>query len=193
MAFGLAAMLALAWTSGCATERPFRWVTDLPVASQQQAVIGARDSIVVVVQNQPTLSGEFVVRDDGAYLQPMLGNVRADGRSAAELAAELQARLAALVVSPQVGVSIGRVAPVRVSVVGEVRTPGSYELVRDRRVLQALAAAGWLTEFAARDRIFVVREGAAEPRVRFRVQELTSAEPHASRFLLRDGDVVVVE
>jgi polysaccharide export outer membrane protein len=181
---------------GCVAERPFVWVSDLPPAAaeaQAQALIGVHDTIVVVVQNQPTLSGEFVVRDDGAYLQPMLGTTPVEGRAAGQIAAYLQGRLKDLVVNPQVSVSIARVAPVRVSVIGEVKTPGSYELSRDRGVIPALAAAGWLTDFAARDRVFVVRAGTDQPRIRFRVSELTAADAHAARFRLRDGDVVVVE
>jgi polysaccharide export outer membrane protein len=186
--------LAIAALVGCAGERPFVWVQDLPAQTEAQSLIGVRDTILVVVQNQPPMSGEFVVREDGAYLQPMLGNVLVEGRTPAQVSSELQARLKDMVVNPQVTVSISRVAPVRVNVVGEVKTPGSYELNRDRGVIPALAAAGWLTEFAVRDRIFVLRSGAREQqRIRFRARELTSAEPRAGQFRLRDGDVVVVE
>jgi polysaccharide export outer membrane protein len=81
-----------------------------------------------------------------------------------------------------------------VNVVGEVKTPGVYELARDRTVMAALAAAGWLTDFASKDRIFVIRTGGEqEQRIRFRARELTAPDPHSSTFRLRDGDVVVVE
>jgi polysaccharide biosynthesis/export protein len=186
-------VLAVLLTPACATERPFVWVADLPSPSDGRSAIGPRDSLVVVVQNQPSLSGEFVVRDDGAYLQPMLGNVPVEGRTPAEVTANLQVRLKDLVVNPQVSVAIGRIAPIRVNVVGEVKTPGSYELTRDRGLIPALAAAGWFTEFAARDRIFVVRTLGGEQRIRFRARDLTSADPRAGGFRLRDGDVVVVE
>ena len=106
---------------------------------------------------------------------------------------ELEGLLKQIIVNPQVMVSILKVGTVRVNVVGEVKTPGAYELSRGRGVLPALAAAGWLNEFARRDHIFVLRGAAPQTRVRFRTRELTSAEPHAARFLLEDGDVVVVE
>jgi polysaccharide export outer membrane protein len=185
---------------GCA-ERPFVWVTDLPVQAEERAVVGPRDSILVVVKNQGPLSGEFVVRDDGTYLQPTLGNIMVAGRDPTSIAADLQTRLAGIVTNPEVSVSIVKAAPVRVNVVGEVRAPGSYELMRDHRVVSALAVAGWLTDFARRDRVFVVRPdsqaaaqgGRAEERIRFSASELTAAEPHSARFQLRDGDIVVVE
>lgn len=195
-----AALLAAAtWlttlgAAGCAGERPYVWFRDLPQAAAVAGaaeVIHPRDLIVVHVRDQPTMTGEFVVREDGGYLQPVLGNVIVAERTPAQVAAELTQRLATIIVHPQVTVSIARSASARVNVVGEVRTPGAYELTRDRTVAAALATAGWLTDFASSDRIFVVRNG--EPRVRFRARDLTTPESNSARFRLRDGDVVVVE
>ena len=66
--------------ASCATERPFVWIQDLPAAAAGEAdgTVRPRDSIAVVVMDQPTMSGEFVVHDDGSYLQPTLGNVMED-------------------------------------------------------------------------------------------------------------------
>jgi len=198
-------MLAAVWTVasgvvGCA-EHPFVWVANLPITAESQTVIGPRDTLLVLVRNQAALSGEFVVRDDGAYLQPTLGNVQVAGKEAAAVAAELKVRLNGMVVDPEISVAILKFASARVSVVGEVKMPGSYELSHDRGVISALAAAGWLTDFARRDGVFVVRTSSRfsnrppqpEPRIRFRAADLTGAEPHAARFRLLDGDVVVVE
>jgi protein involved in polysaccharide export with SLBB domain len=191
--WAMAAVLTSAGV-GCATDRPFVWVQDLPPATPEASpVIQQRDMIVVHVRDQPTMTGEFVVRDDGAYLQPWVGSVHVARRTPAEVATELQSRLEGMVVKPKVTVSISRAAPIRVNVVGEVRTPGVYDLTRDRSLAAALAAAGWLTDFAAKDRIFVVRGGAQEMRVRFRAREITAPDPHSSGFRLHDGDVVVVE
>jgi len=67
-------------------------------------------------------------------------------------------------------------------------------VTRSRGVMSALATAGWLSEFANKDRIFVIRtEGTTIQRIRFRAADLTAAEPHAIGFRLQDGDVVVVE
>ena len=72
-----AAALALAIVVGvaCAAERPFVWVHDLPLLAADQPVIAARDTIVVDVRNQATLSGEFVVGDAGVYRHPTLGTI----------------------------------------------------------------------------------------------------------------------
>jgi polysaccharide export outer membrane protein len=186
--------------AGCA-ERPYVWVGSVPVVPENHALIAPRDTLYVLVRNQPTMSGEFVVRDDGGYVQPTVGDVMAAGKETTALAAELKARMQHMIVDPDVNVAIAKPAPIRVSVVGEVKTPGLYELKTDRGVVTALAAAGWLTDFAHRDRVFVIRQGgggAGAPvevaqRIRFRVDDLTSPESNAARFRVRDGDVVVVE
>ena len=188
----MAAALA-ACAVGCATEQPFVWVQSLPAPDPSQPVIAPRDTLLVVVKNQTAMSGAFAVGDDGDYLQPTLGAVHVAGKTTGQIAGELRGRLGDLVVNPEVTVAVDKAAPIRVSVVGEVKTPGSYELTRDQGIVRALAAAGWLTDFADRDRIFVLRAGQAGPRIRFRTLDLTAAENHASCFRLHDGDTVVVE
>lgn len=164
------------------------------MAPDTQGVIGPRDVLLVSVHNQPTLSGEFPVGDHGEYSQPTLGTIEVAGRTTDAVVTDLQGRLKDLLVKPEVSVSIAKIATVRVNVVGEVKTPGTYELTRGRGVIPALAAGGWLTEFANGDRIFVIRsEGGRVQRIRFKARELTGAEPHATGFRLQDGDVVVVE
>jgi len=178
---------------GCAHEDRFTWSTDLPLADTPgDPVVHPRDTILVEVDRQPSLSGEFVVRMDGHYAQPMVGSILVAGRTARQVAETVTSALKDLVVSPVVRVWITKTPPIQVSVVGEVKTPGSYELTRDRTLLSALAQAGWLTEFAHSDRIFVVRAENNE-RIRFRVRDITSAEPRAAHFELADADVVVVE
>jgi polysaccharide biosynthesis/export protein len=185
-------LLLSALTLGaCIPERPYVWVTNMPRTAEAAGTIGPRDTLLVTVRNQPALSGEFVVRDDGAYLHPTLGNVVVNGKTPEIVAAELTIRLRDMIVSPDVTVAVLKLAPIRVDVVGEVKTPGAYELTRDRGVIAALAAAGWFTDFARRDRIFVVRGG--DRRIRFQAASLTSAEERSSAFRLHDGDVVVVE
>jgi polysaccharide export outer membrane protein len=193
-ALGLIGLTLGAAALGCVTEHAFQWVQDIPIAPGDATTIEPRDTILVSVKNQPALSGEFVVGDRGEYSQPTLGAVSVGGKTTSMVVTELQNSLTGVLVKPEVTVSIVKIAAVKVNVVGEVKTPGAYELTRSRGVMSALATAGWLTEFANRNRIFVIRtEGTTIQRIRFRATELTAAEPHAIGFRLQDGDVVVVE
>jgi len=178
---------------GCAHDDRFTWAADLPAGeSPTEPAVHPRDTILLEVEKQPSLSGEFVVREDGHYTQPMIGSIRVAGRTARQIATEVTAALKGVVINPVVSVWITKVAPIRVSVVGEVKTPGTYEMTRDRSLLTVLAQAGWITEFAHSDRVYVVRAGTNQ-RVRFRVREISAADPVAAHFVLDDADVVVVE
>jgi len=162
-----------------------------PEPAASDVVIHPRDTIVVIVQNQPTSSGEFAVRPDGGVNLPTIGEVSAAGRTLGQLTEELRPRYGAAFTNASVNVSVIP-APVRVNVVGEVKTPASYELSRDRSVTAALAAAGWLTEFADRDRILVIRRNPSK-RFRFSVRDITKPNDTVAQFRLLDGDVIVVE
>lgn len=179
---------------GCAHETPFVWVQDLPVAGPASvARIQPRDTISIEIAGQPTLSGESIVRDDGSYFNPLVGSVPLVGLTLEQAGKALHDRMKAVVVEPVISVALVRSGPIRVGVMGEVKNPGSYELTRDRRLSAALLAAGWLTDYAHDDRIFVTRMTGQSRSVRFRLRDLTTSEPRAVSFLLLDGDLVLVE
>ena len=186
------ALLVCVVMGACATTEQFDAVSSVPPEpAASDVVIHPRDTIVVIVQNQPTSSGEFAVRPDGGVNLPTIGEVSAAGRTLGQLTEELRPRYGAAFTNASVNVSVIP-APVRVNVVGEVKTPASYELSRDRSVTAALAAAGWLTEFADRDRILVIRRNPSK-RFRFSVRDITKPNDTVAQFRLLDGDVIVVE
>jgi polysaccharide export outer membrane protein len=188
-------VLLVLMAAGCAHEPPFVWVRDFPPATQATtaALIHPGDTISIEISGQPSLSGDTVLRDDGSYFNPLVGSVPLAGLTLGEAGEALRERMKTVVVDPVVSVSMVKAAPIRVGVMGEVKNPGSYELGRDRRLSAALLAAGWLTDYADDDRIFVIRAAGDPQRIRFRLRDLTASEPHAMQFVLRDGDLVSVE
>jgi polysaccharide export outer membrane protein len=122
----------------------------------------------------------------------MVGEVVARGKKPAQLAAELQDRMKAFFQAPSVTVGLDPGAELRVSVVGEVKNSGSFQLEPGANVLHALAAAGGLSDYADNTAIFVVRRSLPQ-RVRFRYADLRSADPRSIQFTLQAGDIVVVE
>jgi polysaccharide export outer membrane protein len=83
--------------------------------------------------------------------------------------------------------------PLTVAILGAVARPGTYTLDRSNGVADALASAGGLTEFAHKDRIFVLRRTPTPARIRFTLAALTDSIGPAALFRLRSGDVVVAE
>src|SRR5262249_21681426 len=156
-------------------------------------IIQPGDVLNVRVFNQPDMSAKAKVRDDGKISIPFLNDVVAAGFTPNALSAQLQQRLKEFINAPVVTISLEEARPFSVSVLGEVNKPGVYAVPLGSGVLQALAAAGGFTQYAARDRIFVVRESPQRARIRFQFEELTQAEGKAANFHLRLGDTVVVE
>lgn len=187
--------------AACTHTAPFVWVDDLP-ASAVDAASGADgyairpgDLISVRVFGQEGMSGRVRVRADGHISIPFLNDVQAAGFKPNDLAAQLQKRLKSYINDPVVTVALEESQGLQIPVLGEVTRPGKYALTPGSGVLDLLAEAGGLTEYARRDRIFVLRSGgtAQTPRIRFRYQDLSRGHGRALTFRLQPGDVVVVE
>ncbi len=181
--------------ASCAPQQPFVWASRLGKPEDQTAVyrIGPGDEIYVLVSDQQALSGAFLVGPDGGYIQPVVGSIAINGLTTKEAAQQLTARLAGILVRPQVTISVTKRRLIRVSVLGEVQRPGRFELPFDDGILAALASAGGLNEFADSDSIYVVRREPHLLRIRFRLRDLAGPDAFSARFRLNDSDVVVVE
>jgi polysaccharide export outer membrane protein len=187
--------LALMGLFACADLGPYVWADALPPPPASQAgeyLLAAGDTILVRVYNQESVSGRVRVRPDGFITVPFVNDVPAAGRSTRDLAATLQTRLRDYLNQPVVTVSLEEMGQTRLSVLGEVARPGVYQVERGQGLLRALAAAGGLTEFAHKDRIFVVRAAAGQ-RIRFTLDGLARPDSRAARFGLQDDDVVLVQ
>jgi len=189
-----AALLALA-AVGCSSARPvdrFVWVEEWrdPARGDRVYLIAPGDVLFVRVFGQEGLSGRARVRADGMISLPFLNEVKAADVTPMYLAGHIRDLLKEFVVNPVVTVSLEETRAIEVSVVGEVVRPGVYRLEPNSGVLAGLASAGGLTDFADRDRIFVIR---AKQRIRFRFAALTGAEPRPTAFRMKPGDVLVAE
>ncbi len=180
--------------SACASTGPYVWVDDLPKSAPDDSyVIGPGDTISIHVWNHDKLTGKALVRPDGRISLPFLRDIEVGGRTPMRLAWELEAKLKDYVVNPTVHVAVEEQRPLTVSVMGEVSKPGAYPVGAGAGVMHALAAAGGLTDFADKKRIFVLRQGEKVLRIRFAYEALARAVGQAPSFRLQAGDVVVVE
>jgi polysaccharide export outer membrane protein len=172
---------------------PVELYKEVPEASTNEYVIGPGDMLSIQVWDQAQMSGRMRVRSDGRVSLPLINDQDASGKTPAKLAADLEAALKSIVVNPKVTVVVEESRPLTVSVMGEVAKPGPLPFERNTGVAQALAAAGGLTNFAHKDRIFVVRTSPKPVRIRFTYEALTQSVGVASTFRLKPGDVVIVE
>jgi polysaccharide export outer membrane protein len=180
---------------GCAETLPYTWVQDMPPApaAARAEPIHPGDTLTVFVREQETLSGDFKVREDGTYPQPIVGAMHVAGRTTEQVTSQLKQRLQGVLAAPDVAVSVAERRPIRVGVIGEVNSPGHFEVAADDGVLGLLSRAGGLNDFADEDEIYVVRRQPELKRVRISYRELMLPDNAASRFRLLDGDTIVVE
>src|SRR4051812_39841369 len=180
--------------SACASVGPYVWVDDVPAVTgaPQSFKLGPGDMIDVRVFHEEGLSGKVRVRADGMISVPFLGDVRAAGFSPGELSREVETGLKQFLKNPVVTVVLEEPRAAQVPVLGEVVHPGLYPLA-DAGMLTAIASAGGLTQFASRDRVFVLRQGSPVQRIRFRADDIARGDTKSATFRLQPGDSVVVE
>ena len=182
---------------GCADLGQYVWADSVPEAATKgdaEYVLAPGDLIQVRVFGQDPLSGRTRVRPDGRVTVPLVNDVPAAGRTTQDVSRSLEVLLreSGFIKDPKVTVFLEEMAPAQLSVLGEVTRPGVYPLDRSQGVLRALASAGGLTEFAHKDRIFVVRAG-TPGRIRFTLEALSTPGSRSARFRLQNDDVVLVQ
>lgn len=181
-------------SAACGASGKYVWVQERPPEPlEDRVLIGAGDLLEIRVYGDEESSTTGRVLDDGTLTMPLLGTVHVVGNRPEELAVSLEERLKRYIAAPKVTVVI-RESVVSVSVIGEVKQAKSVHLVAPATVLEALAEAGGLTEFADGSCIFVLRKKEDKTeRIRFTYDELVQAEPAAASFQLKTGDVLVVD
>ena len=119
--------------------------------------LGPEDVIEVSVYGEKDLSIAVPVRPDGKVSIPLIGELPASGKTATELQKEIAQKYARFISEPAVTVVVKEINSPKVSVLGEVKTPGMYKIKDRATVLDAIAMAGGLTEYAKRDKVTVIR------------------------------------
>jgi polysaccharide export outer membrane protein len=140
----LIATVLLAATSAVATPvQPGEMEAADPQTAMNEYALGPRDVVLITVFGEDSLSGRFVITDDGTLRMPELGTVHVGGLSKDGLAALLEERLRdGYLRRPQITVQVMEHRSQRVDVTGAVKTPGEYYLQGPTSLLQLLSRAG---------------------------------------------------
>lgn len=119
--------------------------------------LGPDDIIEVSVYQDKDLSTTVPVRPDGKISIPLIGEMPASGKTATELQNEITEKYTRFISEPAVTVVVKEINSPKVSILGEVKNPGIYKIKDRATVLDAIALAGGLTEYAKRDKVTVIR------------------------------------
>jgi len=163
------------------------------VDMSKEYLIGPEDVLDITVwKNCPDLCRTVPVRPDGKMSLPLVNDVQAAGLTPMDLRRHLTEQLAEYLPSPEVSVIVREVHNFKVAVVGSVKMPGDYEIKSQATVLELIARAQGLTEFANRDRIVVLRqEGTKTNRIKFNYRKVAEGNDEDNIFV-RAGDIIVV-
>jgi polysaccharide export outer membrane protein len=169
--------------------------TAAPVASAlpPSFVIGVSDVLSVTFWRDQRMSGDVVVRPDGMISLPLLNDVHAAGSTPEQLAGILAQAAVKFIADPDVTVVVKEIHSRRVFVLGNVGSPGMVSLSGDMNVLQLIAVAGGLLEYADKDNIVIIRtENGQEKRLKFNYNDVLKGKNAKQNILLQPGDTIVV-
>ena len=182
-------------------------VITAPAAAQETAVvqndagyrINGGDLLHISVYGEQNLDKDVPVQPDGGVAFPLVGNLNARGMTLKELQGKIAANLRESQYFPnltdnEVTVSMVKATGNSVSVVGQVKAPGTFAYDTQLDVMQALSLAGGLTPFASKSKIKILRRDQAgtQTAILFDYSDVEDGEQLEKNILLRGGDVVVV-
>jgi polysaccharide export outer membrane protein len=125
----------------------------------QDYVIGIDDVLAINVWKESEISRIVFVRPDGKISIPLIGEVKADGLTPVALQTLIATELRSYLYEPEVTVAVQEMRSQRFNMVGEVNKPGTYQVSKPMTVLDAIALAGGLRDFAKATKIYVLRVG----------------------------------
>jgi len=198
-AVAAAAVLALAPASlGAQQEQPAgaggRGAATATARPAAPYVIGPDDVLSIVFWKDKDLSAEVTVRPDGKVSLPLLNDIQAQGRTPDELRDALKQAAQAFVEDPNPTVMVKEIKSRRVFITGQVEKPGPYPLTGETTVLQLIAMAGGMREFADGSNITIIRKadnGRTEI-LPFNYRDVLKRKNLTQNVQLKPGDTVVV-
>lgn len=168
--------------SATATARP--WY-------DQDYRLGPGDKLRVEVYHEEQLSQTLQVRPDGKITLPLVGDVLAAGKTPLQVRDDLTNAFKEYITNPVVTVIVQEATSAQIYVIGEVSNPGAQVLEGPTTILQALAAAGGLKEFADKGGIHVLRKTSTGTR-NIPVDYKEALKGHVDPMVLQPGDTLVV-
>lgn len=156
-------------------------VDDIPASAGTGASVGGGSGLVQ----------SYEVAEDGAVALPVIGRVQVAGLSRLEAANKIQEQYGKnLIKDPIIDVKI---INLKVTVLGEVRRPGNYQLIRDNtNLIDMLGEAGGITDKGNEKRIRIVRGGVVNPQIT-EIDLSDAATLGNPAIMLQNQDVIYVE
>lgn len=157
-------------------------------------IIGSDDVLSINVWKEPEITRSIPVRSDGKISLPLVGEIQAAGQTPSQLEKEISDKLRSYISDPQVTVIVQQINSQKFNILGQVQKPGSYSLTQSTTVLDAIAAAGGLRDFAKKKSIYVLRassKGGAS-KIEFNYKAVIDGKHPEQNIKIEPRDTIVV-
>ena len=165
-----------------------------PAAVPAGYVIGPDDVLSIVFWRDKDMSADVVVRPDGKISLPLINDIQAGGLTPSQLREVVNTEARRFVEDPNVTVVVKQINSRKLFITGQVEKPGPYPMSGPTTVLQLIAMAGGLREFADGKRILIMRTDKAGKQTGhgFNYRQVIAGKNLAQNIELQPGDTVVV-
>lgn len=152
------------------------------------------DILEVSVWKEEDLQRQVLVRPDGRFSFPLVGDIDATEKTVAQLREEITAQLQKYIPDLVVTVTVSDILGNKIYVLGQVNSPGQFVVNPRVDVMQALSMAGGTTAFAALNDIVILRRNGdgSQRAIRFAYKDVERGRSLEQNVVLQSGDVVVV-
>ena len=163
------------------------------VATPPDYVIGPDDVLTVVFWRDKDMSSDVTVRPDGKISLPLLNDVQASGLTPDQLRLQLTEAATKFVEDPTVTIVVKEIHSRKVFITGQVAKPGPYGLAGPTTVLQLIAMAGGVLEYADSKNITILRNENGRPvSYRFNYKDVSKRKNLRQNIELKPGDTIIV-
>ncbi|PXW94123.1 polysaccharide export outer membrane protein [Sphaerotilus hippei] len=191
----MGAALVAGALSGCSSTGAYPPAPRSAQTPDHRYKIGPLDTLNVVVWRNPELSAAITVRPDGLISTPLVEDVVAAGKSPAELAREIEARLSRVIRDPVVTVVVsnfqGEYAE-QIRIVGEAAKPQAVAFRQNMTLLDVMIQSGGLTDFADGNAAVLVRGSEAGRQYSVRLRDLLKRGDISANVDVKPGDIIIV-
>ena len=165
--------------------------TGLPISTDY--VIGPDDVLGIVFWRDADMTQDVTVRPDGKITLPLIRDVQAAGLRPDELREVITKASAKFIADANVTVVVRQINSRNVFITGQVVRPGPFPVSGQMTVLQLVAVAGGLTEYANGKQITIMRvENGKTQTFRFNYNDVAKGKNVEQNIVLKPGDTVVV-
>ena len=192
---GIVGMAFIAVLAGGCASRNFPPAPTLAASPDYQYVIGAGDTLNIVVWRNPELSMTVPVRPDGKIAAPLVEDLPALGKDSSTLARDIEKALSKVIRDPVVTVVVtGFVGPYseQIRVVGEAARPQVLAYKQKMTLLDVMIAVGGMTEFADGNGASILRTLDGNKRYSIRIKDLIKRGDFSANVEMRPGDVLII-